>query len=345
MKARPFGAGSVALLLLVLAGPALAQEVTCPSGTEPIGHLGFSVSCDCTVSTDRWPARPWDFRSGILVLEIEAGGPAAGKLEPGDTIMAVDGHDITTTSGARRLAEVRPGELVRLGVRRGGRRFDAEIRAALICPHDPRALGAYAVPVRVAAAGTPGAAPVSPGAPETPGHSGPIPITPDLRPPGRLGLALACRQCGWERDAGKSFPRWHSVTPPTVYSVEKEGPAARAGIRPGDVLLEVAGHRITSTEAGATLGAAAPGQPLRLALDRAGERYETTLRVGASRERGMATDRYTGSFGGVGVSVRSDAPALVRVSEDGGVMVIRVGGTEVRLTVDARNEPAESGGL
>lgn len=343
MIQHAFSSASAALFLLVLIGPADAQEATCPSGAAPIGHLGFTVSCDCTVSVDRWPAHPWNFRSGIHVLEIEAGGPAAGKLERGDTIVAVDGHDVTTTTGARRFADLRPGERVKLAVRRGGRRLEVEIRTALICPLDPRALGAYAVPVR-AAAEVPGAAPPSPGT--TPGAESPepIPITPDLRPPGRLGLALACRSCGWERNAGDRFPRWHSVTPPAVYSVEPDGPAARAGIRPGDVLLEVEGRAITSSEAGATLGAAVPGQELRLALARAGDRYETTLRVAEPQEGGVAPDRYTGSFGGVRVDVRSEAPALVRVSEDGGVMIIRVGGTEVRLTADTGQETAEPGG-
>lgn len=342
MKMHTFSGAGAAFLLFVLIGWAGAQEAGCPSGAAPIGHLGFTVSCDCTVSVDRWPAHPWTFRSGIHVLEVEVGGPAAGKLERGDTIVAVDGHDVTTTSGARRLADLRPGEAVELAVRRGGRRLEVQLRTALICPLDPRALGAYAVPVRATDA-VPAAAPASPGGTPTAGSPGPVPITPDLRPPGRLGLALACRRCGWERNAGDRFPRWHSVAPPAVYSVAPDGPAARAGIRPGDVLLEVEGRSITSPEAGTILGAAVPGQHLRVALARAGDPYETTLRVAEPDVRGLAPDRYTGSFGGVRVDVRSDAPALVRVSEDGGVMIIRVGGAEVRLTADA-SRTAEPGG-
>ncbi len=317
------------MLLLGLAGAAAGQEATCPGSTDPVGHLGFTISCDCTVSRARWPERPWSFRSPIHVLSVEAGGPAAGKLQPRDSIVAVDGRRLTTQDGARRLAEVAPDEEVELTVRRGGRDIAVALHAALICPQDPRAMGAYAVPVQAPSARSL-APPVS--AAGGRGSPGPVPTLPDLLPPGRLGLALACRRCGWERETGDPFPRWHSIEPPVVYSVAPSGPADAAGIRPGDVLLEVAGAAITSRRAGEALGAAAPGQALALTLDRNGSRYQTTLDVGARETLAPATDRYTGSIGDVRVNVRSEAPATVTVSEDGGTMIIRVAGTEVRLS-------------
>ena len=81
---------------------------------------------------------------------------------------------------------------------------------------DPRALGAYAVPVRAPSSGPP----PSPGVAGSARHTGTRADHAYLLPPGRVGLALACRRCGWERNAGDPFPRWHSIQPPVVYSVE-----------------------------------------------------------------------------------------------------------------------------
>ena len=56
--------------------------------------------------------------NGALVLAVGTGEPAYGKLVPGDVIVAVDGHRVTTTDGARSLLRRhRPGETVSLGVR------------------------------------------------------------------------------------------------------------------------------------------------------------------------------------------------------------------------------------
>lgn len=56
--------------------------------------------------------------TGALVVAVGPGLPASGKLVPGDVIVAVDGHGVTTTDGARTLLRRhRPGETVSLGVR------------------------------------------------------------------------------------------------------------------------------------------------------------------------------------------------------------------------------------
>jgi len=56
--------------------------------------------------------------NGALVIAVGTGEPADGKLVPGDVIVAVDGHRVTTTDGARGLLRRhRPGETVSLGVR------------------------------------------------------------------------------------------------------------------------------------------------------------------------------------------------------------------------------------
>lgn len=67
--------------------------------------------------------------SGALIVAVGPGTPAQGKLVPGDVIVAVDGHRVTTTDGARTLLRKhRPGEVVSLGVRNGSGLRTVEIK-------------------------------------------------------------------------------------------------------------------------------------------------------------------------------------------------------------------------
>ena len=77
-------------------------------------------------------------RTGALVSGIAEGTPAAGKLEPGDVVGAVDGRRVRTPAALRRAISVRPpGADVRLGVRRGGRVRTVEL-TTVASPDDRR---------------------------------------------------------------------------------------------------------------------------------------------------------------------------------------------------------------
>lgn len=333
---------------VVAADPPAAEEV-CPSGAAALGHLGITIGCDCTVRTNPTEARPWQFRSDIRVAAVEPGGAAAGKLRAEDRIVAIDGHRVTTHEGARRLASLRPGASARLEIVRDGRSRMVELTTDAICPNDPRAVGSYApAPERAAEGqraastapaprGTPGGqSPVGRAPTAAPsdvrGSAVPVPVMANILPAGRLGFALSCSGCGWERAKGEAHPRWHSDTPPRVYAVEPGGPAAAAGLRPGDILVSVEGLPITAG-GGAALGAARPGEPLRLGIRRDGEEQELRLTPGGREVEGSLQSRYNGSFGGVEVDVRSSAPAMVSVNGAGDEMTIVVNGTVVRLRV------------
>jgi Lon-like protease len=61
-------------------------------------------------------ARP----TGVLVSQVFANAPAAGKLQPSDVIVEVDGVRVRTPTDLRRqMRKHRPGELVRFTVQRG----------------------------------------------------------------------------------------------------------------------------------------------------------------------------------------------------------------------------------
>jgi C-terminal processing protease CtpA/Prc len=88
------------------------------------------------------------------------------------------------------------------------------------------------------------------------------------RPPLRFGVQLECGDCGWRRgEDGWVF--WASA-PPRVKGVEPGSPAERAGVRPGDVLISIAGRRFTETGGQAPTRGARPGQPMRMEVLRDG---------------------------------------------------------------------------
>jgi PDZ domain-containing protein len=73
--------------------------------------------------------------AGALVETVFPGTPAAGKLEPTDVIVAVDGRRVRTPADLRRLVSRRPpGSRVELDVRRGSRL----VRITLTTAPDPR---------------------------------------------------------------------------------------------------------------------------------------------------------------------------------------------------------------
>ena len=64
---------------------------------------------------------------------------------------------------------------------------------------------------------------------------------------------------------------------PVIESVEKDGPADRAGLLPGDILYSVEGSPITSRDGGAALGRLAPGESVTLEIRRGDRILEVTV--------------------------------------------------------------------
>jgi Lon-like protease len=74
---------------------------------------------------------------GALVVAVAPGAPAAGKLQPTEVIVGVDGTPVRTPSDLRRLiAKHKPGERVKLRVRAGGATRTVEL-GTIESPDEP----------------------------------------------------------------------------------------------------------------------------------------------------------------------------------------------------------------
>ncbi len=74
---------------------------------------------------------------GALVVAVATDAPAAGKLEPTEVIVAVDGAPVRTPDDLRRLiAKRKPGDTVRLRVRAGGATRVVEV-GTIESPQEP----------------------------------------------------------------------------------------------------------------------------------------------------------------------------------------------------------------
>ena len=68
---------------------------------------------------------------GAVIVAVEAGGPAAGRLRAGDVVTAADKTPITSAGGLlRAIAEASPGTTLSLQILRDGQSRTVEVRAA-----------------------------------------------------------------------------------------------------------------------------------------------------------------------------------------------------------------------
>ncbi len=252
-----------------------ANTGRCPEGKPETGDIGITsllcVSGSCGVNLQSGRGYTHEFSTEPRIDGVDRGSPAAGKLRDGDAIIAIDGVLITTRKGGRRLANLKPGVPVTLRIRRAGKEMDVTLVPRLGCNMPRLAVlgGGPAVPwpaedpaaVRKAWP----ASPVSPASAARPARA----VRP-AAPPFSFGLELECGSCGWWADPWGGL-LWSSPVPPTVRAVEPGGPGDLAGLEPGDMLLAIGGHAMTSENGGRALGKLRPGEPVEVRFRRGRE--------------------------------------------------------------------------
>lgn len=105
------------------------------------------------------------------------------------------------------------------------------------------------------------------------------------------------------------FMTWgHQYTPPVAGAVVAGGPAAAAGVQPGDRFLEVDGRHVERFEDMMRIVAMSPGEPMPVVVQRKGRELRLTL----VPERVEEADRFGNRYVKGRIGIRSGAPEVVQ---------------------------------
>lgn len=348
----------------------------CPDGSVPRGDIGISsLECEnCTMYTvgDGGVLR-WVFNSEPRINGVAEGSPVAGKIREGDALVAVDGHLITTSEGGRRFANLVPNREVAIVVRRGNTERTVTVVPERECPRSSGAALARAAPLPDAAPAAPAGVAAPPEAPAD--RAVPLPDaaptagvavsavprpTYSLLPSGWFGFGIQCSDCRWsvEEDTGAS--EWEFSQAPEISSVREGSPAEAAGLRRGDVLLEIDGVSLVSEEGGRRFGSIEPGETVEWTYRRAGQVRKTRATAGQRPDlpptaplpptpdeeptayglaRTYAVDgtrklRYSGLVGPTSVEVRGTGSVVVNIIEPGQEIEIVTSDSRTRIRLE-----------
>jgi len=94
---------------------------------------------------------------------------------------------------------------------------------------------------------------------------------------GWLGIGVSCSRCSLTANDDGQARQWTFSEPPTVFTVDQDGPADRAGLRNGDTLVAIDGVPLTSSRGGTAFANIRPGQAVRLTYRRDGEERQVHL--------------------------------------------------------------------
>jgi serine protease Do len=149
---------------------------------------------------------------------------------------------------------------------------------------------------------------------------------------GRLGVGIQ----GLDQSLAQSFGL-SDANGALVGTVEKDGPAEKAGFKPGDVIRKIDGVQMTdSTDVTARIGSTAPGTKINVEVWRDGKPVELTATVGTLDDGKVASAKDDADAKGkLGVAVRPLTPEEKREGQKSGLVVERAGGAAARAGVQA----------
>ena len=148
---------------------------------------------------------------------------------------------------------------------------------------------------------------------------------------GRLGISV--------QEVNQALAQSFNLPKPSgalVNSIEPDSPAAKAGVKPGDVIVQLGDDVIDhSGDLPEHVADIKPGTETKLKVIRKGEPVTLTVKVGAAKESALAQKSNGGQDGGrLGLAVRSLTSAEKRDSGlDSGLVVEDVAGPAARVGI------------
>jgi serine protease Do len=144
---------------------------------------------------------------------------------------------------------------------------------------------------------------------------------------GRIGVAIQEVNASLAKSFGLDKPQGALVS-----SVEPRGPAAKAGVKPGDVILSFNGKPVdTSTRLPVLVAETKPGTKARIEVWRDGKKLSLDVTIGEMPNEGLASARPGSDDGGkFGLAVRPLSPAERKELGVQGVVVEDASGPAAR---------------
>ena len=149
---------------------------------------------------------------------------------------------------------------------------------------------------------------------------------------GRLGVTI--------QDVNQALAKSFGLDKPTgaiVSSVEKGGPADKAGVKPGDIILKLGKENVDrSSELPNLVAGIQPGTKTPIEVWRDGKRTSLSVMIGELNEATVASAKQSGgeSSGKLGLAVRPLSPAESKqVEAEGGVVVESAQGPAARAGI------------
>ncbi|MEZ5935758.1 MAG: DegQ family serine endoprotease [Alphaproteobacteria bacterium] len=197
-----------------------------------------------SITPDIADAMSLDEAKGALVANVAPGSPSDGVLKQGDVIESFNGQVVATSQALPKLVAAAPvGERAEIGILRGGRSETVEVEIGQLPSAQMAALGG------------------EPAAPEQSFGLALAPLTPEMRQ--SLGLDQLAQGVA-------------------VTDVDPSGPAADAGIRPGDVIEQVGSKPVRTPQEVQAAIASLPNDSALFLINRHGN----SLFVGVTRSVG-----------------------------------------------------------
>jgi serine protease Do len=217
--------GSVGIGFAIPADVADSITKQLMSGTKITrGYIGATIQNLSDEMADSWGLGG---RKGAVVADLTPGGPAAkAGLQPGDVVVAVNGHPVGTSSEmTREVAKAHAGDTLHLDVFRNGKEQNIDVRS-----------GTRPTEAQLAANG---GAPGGDDGDSTGPSTGSSKIAPRSQV---LGMSLA----PLDPSSRRQYSIDDAVRGVLVDGVKGASDAGEKGLRRGDVIVRAGGHEVAN---------------------------------------------------------------------------------------------------